>query len=67
MAEKAQLRVGDKTYELDIIEGSEGERAIEVVNGHQTLIETSLFDRHTGATLGFGSQRIERLAPDAFE
>jgi len=30
MAEKAQLRVGDKTFELDIIEGSEGERGIDI-------------------------------------
>ena len=32
MAEKAQLRVGDKTFELDIIEGSEGERSIDIRN-----------------------------------
>ncbi|HEY5658416.1 MAG TPA: citrate synthase [Myxococcota bacterium] len=30
MAETAQLRVGDKTYELPIVEGSEGERAIDI-------------------------------------
>ncbi|MDJ0787186.1 MAG: citrate synthase [Myxococcota bacterium] len=30
MAETAELRVGDKTYELPIIEGSEGERAIDI-------------------------------------
>ena len=30
MAEKAQLIVGGKTYELDVIEGSEGERALDI-------------------------------------
>jgi citrate synthase len=30
MAEKAELRVGDKTFEFPIIEGSEGERAIDI-------------------------------------
>ncbi|MDH5568105.1 MAG: citrate (Si)-synthase, partial [Myxococcales bacterium] len=32
MPEKAQLRIGDKTVELDIVEGSEGERAIDIRN-----------------------------------
>jgi len=30
MAETAQLRVGDETYELPIVEGSEGERALDI-------------------------------------
>jgi citrate synthase len=30
MAEKAQLRVGDQNIELEIVEGTEGERAIDV-------------------------------------
>jgi citrate synthase len=30
MSDKAQLRVGDQTVDLDIIEGSEGERAIDI-------------------------------------
>ncbi len=30
MAEKAELRVGDQTLELPIIEGSEGERAVDI-------------------------------------
>ena len=30
MAETAQLRVGDETYEIPIVEGSEGERAIDI-------------------------------------
>ncbi len=30
MADKAELRVGGKTYELDILEGSEHERAIDI-------------------------------------
>ncbi len=32
MGETAELRVGDKTYELPIIEGTEGERAIDISN-----------------------------------
>ena len=32
MAETAQLRIGDKTVELPIIEGTEGERAIDITN-----------------------------------
>ena len=32
MAETAQLRIGDKTFELPIIEGTEGERAIDITN-----------------------------------
>ena len=32
MAETAQLRIGDKTFELPIIEGAEGERAIDISN-----------------------------------
>ena len=30
MAEKAELRLGDKTIELPIIEGTEGERAVDI-------------------------------------
>jgi citrate synthase len=30
MGEKAELRIGDKVYQLPIIEGSEGERAIDI-------------------------------------
>jgi citrate synthase len=30
MAETAQLRVGDETYEIPIVEGSEGERALDI-------------------------------------
>lgn len=30
MAEKAELRVGDRTLELPVVEGSEGERAVDV-------------------------------------
>ena len=32
MAETAQLRIGDKTVDLPIIEGTEGERAIDITN-----------------------------------
>jgi citrate synthase len=42
MADKAELRLGDKTYSLPIVEGSEGERAIDItglreLTGHITL------------------------------
>ncbi|MBJ21406.1 MAG: citrate synthase [bacterium] len=30
MSETAQLRIGDKTFELPVIEGSEGERAVDI-------------------------------------
>ena len=30
MSETAELRVGDKTLELNVIEGSEGEKAIDI-------------------------------------
>ena len=32
MAETAQLRVGDETHEIPIVEGSEGERALDIQN-----------------------------------
>ena len=42
MAETADLRIGDKTFELPIIEGTEGERAVDISklrneSGHITL------------------------------
>ena len=30
MADKAQLRVGDKTIDLEVLVGTEGERAIDI-------------------------------------
>ena len=30
MSETAELRVGDKTLELNVIEGSEGEKGIDI-------------------------------------
>jgi citrate synthase len=53
MAETAQLRVGDETYELPIVEGSEGERARLMGFGHRvyknfdprmTIIKKSCFE-----------------------
>jgi len=35
MTEKVKLMVGDKTYELEVIEGSEGEKAIDITNLRQ--------------------------------
>ncbi len=42
MAETADLRIGDKTFELPIVEGTEGERAVDISklrndSGHITL------------------------------
>jgi len=37
MAETAQLRIGDKTMELPIVVGSEGERAIDISNLRQEM------------------------------
>ena len=30
MSDTAQLKIGDKTYELPVIEGAEGEKAIDI-------------------------------------
>ena len=35
MTEKVKLMIGDKTYELAVIEGSEGEKAIDITNLRQ--------------------------------
>ncbi|WP_461452822.1 citrate synthase [Mucilaginibacter sp.] len=52
MSETAQLNIGDKTYDLPIIEGSEGEKAIDIsklrdLTGYVTL---DIGYKNTGAT-----------------
>jgi citrate synthase len=32
MSETAQLKIGDKTFDLPVIEGTEGEKAIDISN-----------------------------------
>ena len=52
MSETAQLKIGDKTYELPVIEGTEGEKAIDIsklrdLTGYVTL---DVGYKNTGAT-----------------
>ena len=52
MSETAQLKIGDNTYELPVIEGSEGEKAIDIsklrdLTGYVTL---DIGYKNTGAT-----------------
>jgi citrate synthase len=52
MSETAQLKIGDNTYELPVIEGSEGEKAIDIsklrdLTGYITL---DIGYKNTGAT-----------------
>jgi citrate synthase len=42
MSDTAQLKIGDKTYDLPVIEGTEGEKAIDIsklrdLTGYVTL------------------------------
>ncbi len=52
MAETAQLKIGDKTYDLPVLEGTEGEKAIDIsklrdLTGYITL---DIGYKNTGAT-----------------
>ena len=52
MSETAQLKIGDKTYDLPVIEGTEGEKAIDIsklrdLTGYVTL---DIGYKNTGAT-----------------
>src|SRR6201747_3193686 len=52
MSETAQLKIGDKTYDLPVIEGTEGEKAIDIsklrdLSGYVTL---DVGYKNTGAT-----------------
>ncbi len=52
MAETAQLKIGDKTYDLPVLEGTEGEKAIDIsklrdLTGYVTL---DVGYKNTGAT-----------------
>ena len=56
MGEKAELRVGDKTFELPVIEGTEGERALDISNLRS---ETGLITLDPGyGNTGSGTSRI---------
>ena len=46
MADTAQLRLGDQTIELPIVEGSEGERAL--TQGHQVVLDVEPVSRRGG-------------------
>src|SRR6476646_5817185 len=52
MSETAQLKIGDKTFELPVIEGTEGEKGIDIsklrdLTGYVTL---DIGYKNTGAT-----------------
>lgn len=68
---KAKLIIGDDTHELDIIEGSEAEKAIDITNlrNETGLITSDLGYKSTGASRSAiifferrkGSLAIQRL------
>ena len=45
----------------------EGDRAVEVVHGHEALVEAALLDRDVGPALGLRREGVEGLARNAFE
>ncbi|MDB5133189.1 MAG: Citrate synthase 1 [Mucilaginibacter sp.] len=52
MAETAQLKIGDKTYELPVIEGTEGEKAIDIskLRDQSGYVTLDIGYKNTGAT-----------------
>jgi len=52
MSETAQLKIGDKTYDLPVIEGSEGEKAIDIskLRDQTGYITLDIGYKNTGAT-----------------
>ncbi len=52
MSETAQLKIGDKTYELPVIEGTEGEKAIDIskLRDQTGYITLDIGYKNTGAT-----------------
>jgi citrate synthase len=52
MSETAQLKIGDKTYELPVIEGTEGEKAIDIskLRDQSGYITLDIGYKNTGAT-----------------
>jgi citrate synthase len=52
MAEIAQLKIGDKTYDLPVIEGTEGEKAIDIskLRDQSGYVTLDIGYKNTGAT-----------------
>lgn len=52
MSETAQLKIGDKTYDLPIIEGTEGEKAIDIskLRDQTGYVTLDIGYKNTGAT-----------------
>eukprot|EP01037_Dinobryon_pediforme_P017725 gene17725-17940_t len=52
MSETAQLKIGDKTYELPVIEGTEGEKAIDIskLRDQTGYVTLDIGYKNTGAT-----------------
>ncbi|BAU55204.1 citrate synthase [Mucilaginibacter gotjawali] len=52
MSENAQLKIGDKTYDLPIIEGTEGEKAIDIskLRDQSGYVTLDIGYKNTGAT-----------------
>src|SRR6201986_365513 len=52
MSESAQLKIGDKTYDLPIIEGTEGEKAIDIskLRDQSGFVTLDIGYKNTGAT-----------------
>ena len=52
MAETAQLKIGDKTYDLPVIEGTEGEKAIDIskLRDQTGYVTLDIGYKNTGAT-----------------
>ena len=52
MSESAQLKIGDKTYDLPVIEGTEGEKAIDIskLRDQTGYVTLDIGYKNTGAT-----------------
>src|ERR1700712_5582718 len=52
MSETAQLKIGDKTFELPVIEGTEGEKAIDIskLRDQSGYVTLDIGYKNTGAT-----------------
>jgi citrate synthase len=52
MADTAQLKIGDKTYDLPVIEGTEGEKAIDIskLRDQSGFVTLDIGYKNTGAT-----------------
>ena len=52
MSETAQLKIGDKTYDFPVIEGTEGEKAIDIskLRDQTGYVTLDIGYKNTGAT-----------------